>query len=216
MQPQSCQLVFFDLETSGRNRKVCEILQIAATANKSAFSTYVQPTMAIQEDASKVNGITIAGNTMYFNKKTVESVSISDALQAFSQFLRSFSTPCILVAHNASFDISFLLREVHKNSMINDYAKIIYGFVDSLKILKKKFTERPREKGMFTLKKLADDFLTLDAGDENFHEGLFDCKILQNLIAKTHLYQECYQQENIQIFKDSMLDVISGRKKVEY
>lgn len=209
--PSACKIVFFDLETSGVDRKSCEILQIAAKVDDYSFSTYVRPQLAIPAEASAVNSIEIIDDKLCYNKAPVHCVSIVSALEAFIQFLGKFSAPCLLVAHNATFDADILLREVRRNSMILDYSKVIYGFVDSLPVFKKILPKR-KGTGMFKRSKLAEDFLP-PSTNQDFHEGLFDCKILQELIAVKVTVDLLY--ENIMYFKDRMQNAITGKKNVK-
>ncbi|KAK0167761.1 hypothetical protein PV327_001625 [Microctonus hyperodae] len=162
-------MVVFDLETSGRS-KHSDILQIAAIADKDIFSVYVRPTQHIEESASEVNGLTNIDGELYLHGKKLLTLSIIEALQSFYSFLSRIGGTCILVAHNSTFDTSFLLREVIKYSLENEYHKIIYRFADSLKLLKRKFPQR-QIKGMFTLSRLAEDLLEINVCKENFHEA---------------------------------------------
>jgi DNA polymerase III epsilon subunit-like protein len=50
--------IFFDLETTGLG-KDCDIVQIAAVhENGKTFNRYIIPEVDIEEDATKINGIT--------------------------------------------------------------------------------------------------------------------------------------------------------------
>lgn len=57
--------------------------------------------------------------------------------------------------------------------------------------------------------KLAKDFLTLDE-NQDFHKGLFDCEVLQQLILK--IVEPDILLKNISYFKDEMENRIIGRK----
>lgn len=209
--PSSCKIVYFDLETSGTNRKTCEILQIAAKVDDLSFSTYVRPQHPIPEEASAVNKIEVICGELCYNKKQVPSQSIASALHSFSEFLKNLSAPCLMVAHNASYDTDVLLRAVRKQTMIQDFSKIIYGFIDSLPVFRTLFPERKGE-GMFKLSKLAQDFLSL-SDEQDFHEGLFDCKVLQELVVSKVSTDVLFQKINF--FKDCMLNTITGKKKAK-
>ncbi|XP_051157864.1 uncharacterized protein LOC127279510 [Leptopilina boulardi] len=177
---ENCQIIFFDLETSGR-RKTSDILQIAAKVDDKTFSVFIQPTQPIDEEASKVNGFENVGNVLYLKGNECITISMIDALLAFYEFFSKNSKGCILTAHNASFDVSFLIREIQKYSLAQEFQKIIYGFCDSLHLFRKKFPSR-KGTGMFTLSKLAEDFLTNGVSPENFHEALYDVIILDQLV----------------------------------
>ena len=97
----------FDLETSGRHRN-SDILQLPAVANNSVFSVYVEPTQAIEKSASEVNGLQNIDGELYLKNKKLTTMPMVDALTSFHAFLQQFNKNCILIAHNATFDVSFL------------------------------------------------------------------------------------------------------------
>lgn len=76
---ENCQIIFFDLETSGR-RKTSDILQIAAKVDDKTFSAFIQPTQPIDEEASKVNGFENVGNVLYLKGNECITISMIDAL----------------------------------------------------------------------------------------------------------------------------------------
>lgn len=95
---------------------------------------------------------------------------------SFLEFLNLSPKPCVLLAHNASFDASFLMRTVSQYKMVSDYQKIA-GFCDSLSLIKK---ELPTRKGQFKLGALARDYLRIESR-EKFHDTLYDVQILKGL-----------------------------------
>ncbi|RLU15342.1 hypothetical protein DMN91_012336 [Ooceraea biroi] len=132
----NCKIICFDLETSSR-RKSADILQIAAKVNEHIFSVYIEPTQPIEKEATEVNGLENIYGKLYLRGNKLTTMTMHDALQAFYKFLTKFSTGCLLTAHNASFDVSYLIREIKKYSLINEFQGIIYGFCDTLKLFKK-------------------------------------------------------------------------------
>lgn len=76
-----------------------------------------------------MNKIELICGELCYNKKQMPSQSIASALQSFSEFLKNLSAPCLMVAHNASYDTDVLLRTVGKQTIIQDVSKIIYGFI---------------------------------------------------------------------------------------
>ncbi|XP_024869217.1 uncharacterized protein LOC112452964, partial [Temnothorax curvispinosus] len=176
---ENCKLVCFDLETSGR-RKDADVLQIAAKVDENIFSIYIEPTQTIDNEASQVNGLENIDGELFLNGEKLLTVSMREALQAFYEFLSKFTKGSLLIAHNAIFDITFLVREIKKYSLVDEFKKIIYGFSDSLKLFRKKLSDR-KGPGMFTLAKLAEDFLKNDSFEMNFHEATFDVIVLEKL-----------------------------------
>jgi len=199
-----CKIAFFDIETSSRERSA-DILQIAAVIDNYIFSVYIQPSQPIDKAASEINGLENVNGELYFNGKKVVTISILDALKAFHTFLSKFGSTCLLTAHNASFDVSFVIRECIKYSLIKDFKDVVYGFCDTLKLFRKKFSER-KKKGMCTLSKLAQDLLDENISNKNFHEATYDVLILQKLVNKNLSVDD--------LFKNSTLFMISVNNSI--
>ncbi|KAH0563647.1 hypothetical protein KQX54_003708 [Cotesia glomerata] len=90
--------------------------------------------------------------------------------------------PCLLVAHNATFDKSHLLRSILKCSMVPAFSKIA-GFSDSLPLFKKNFTSK-KILGEYKLSELAKNHLNINS-DDKFYEALYDVEILEKLVSLT-------------------------------
>lgn len=93
--------VVVDIETTGLNPRTDKITEIAAYKVAKGeivdkFSALVNPEINISQDIADLTGIT---NEMVRNAEKIDSV--------FDKFLK-FVDDAIIVAHNASFDISFL------------------------------------------------------------------------------------------------------------
>lgn len=169
--------VYFDLETSGLARSD-EILQIGAKYNDASFSVYVTPTQRISESASKITGLTSRSGELYFYNKLVSSFALQDALVSFKEFLDRTHKPVLLVAHNANFDATKLVKGIVQWNLQNQFN--IIGFTDSLKVLRRTFPER-KGPGMFKLSNLALDILGLH-DNEGFHDAEYDVNILPKII----------------------------------
>ena len=77
-------LVFFDLESTGLNVDEDEIVQIAAVANtqeSEEFSVFVLPSVAIDEGASKVHGITRQGRQLVRGGRILPSTDMETGLK---------------------------------------------------------------------------------------------------------------------------------------
>ncbi|MGB6004241.1 MAG: DEDD exonuclease domain-containing protein [Ornithinimicrobium sp.] len=93
--------VVVDLETTGGSAQDCEITEIGAVKVRAGevlgeFQTLVRPTAAIPGFITVLTGIS--------NAMVATAPRIAAALPAFLEYARG----SVLVAHNASFDISFL------------------------------------------------------------------------------------------------------------
>ena len=126
--------------TSGND---VEILQIAATDGKDEFSIYVKPCHVISPEASAVNKLTFQRGMLFYDGKPItDAVAIDVALKNFIEWLKS-RMPCILVAHNCkSFDARFLVQAAEKNGVMDDLAKTVSGFTDSLPAFRELLPER--------------------------------------------------------------------------
>lgn len=96
--------VVFDLETTGLNHRQDRIIEIGAVKVEHGriterFSQLVDPQIPLQPEIVSLTGIT---NSDLAGKPTIDKV-----LPAFL----SFAEDCLLVAHNATFDVSFIRRD---------------------------------------------------------------------------------------------------------
>lgn len=144
----SCNSVYFDLETSGF-KKTDKILQIAAKCEDRTFTVYATPTKAINSDASEHTGLKYIAGELYLRDLKLITLPLKDCLDAFSQFLNLSAKPCLLVAHNATFDTSHLLRAILQYSMTLSFVNVA-GFADTLKLFRKQFSGR-QDPGQFKL-----------------------------------------------------------------
>ncbi|MGN1412348.1 MAG: exonuclease domain-containing protein [Oscillospiraceae bacterium] len=100
------EYVVFDIETTGLSTTNDEIIEIGAIktlgTTQKRFRSYVKPTKEISIMAKRVNGI---NNAMLENAPTIDIVIVK-----FLDFIGDLP----LIAHNSSFDISFIKREALK------------------------------------------------------------------------------------------------------
>ena len=95
------EFVAFDIETTGLDKKNDAIIEIGAVKFKNGeildkFDTFVDPERFISYDITQLTGIT--------NEMVAGQPSIDTALMQFKEFIGD----AVLVAHNASFDMSFI------------------------------------------------------------------------------------------------------------
>lgn len=102
------EYVVFDLETTGLEPERCEIIEIGAVKIVNGeivqtFSTLIRPSQDIPEEITNITGIS--------NDMVVFAPALEEVLPDFYKFTRG----TVLVAHNASFDTSFLRYHANKN-----------------------------------------------------------------------------------------------------
>lgn len=101
--------VFYDLETTGLNIGSDKTVEIAAyhMAEKTSFSSFIDPGMPIPSEATRIHGIT---NEMVSGCASFNTV--------FLQFIEFCGKDAILVAHNNNrFDQPFMLAEANSHGI---------------------------------------------------------------------------------------------------
>ena len=124
------------METGGFS-KDAEILQIAAKYKDESFSVYITPIQNINEKASEVTGLRVVAGKLQCNGNVVCSLMLSEVLKKFYNYLSSLGKKCVLVAHNCNFDRPRLLGAIQKMFLLNHFQTIVYGFADTLPLIKK-------------------------------------------------------------------------------
>jgi DNA polymerase-3 subunit alpha (Gram-positive type) len=109
--------VVFDIETTGFssvNNKIIEIGAVKVKGNEiiDRFSTFVNPDVPIPFEIEKLTGIN--------DSMVIESPFIEEVLPKFLEF----SKDCVMVAHNAGFDISFIKENARRQGIHTDFTVI--------------------------------------------------------------------------------------------
>lgn len=113
------RFIAFDLETTGLSPESDRIIEISAILFEgfepvNKFSTLVNPGMHIPPSASAVNGIT--------DSDVKNAPGETQAIRQFCDFVGNdvLSGDVVLVAHNALFDIKFLLHAMSRSGIDAD------------------------------------------------------------------------------------------------
>lgn len=152
-----------DFETTGLTPGINEIIEIGAIKYRNdkpidTFQTYVKPIIdEIDPYITKLTGIS--------EETVVNSPSLKDVLPELINFIDSEN----IVAHNASFDMKFLLTEMNNNNI--PYQK--FRVIDTLPLARKNLPFLKNHK-LQTLK----EYLNLDIES---HNALDDCKVTGEL-----------------------------------
>ncbi len=109
--------VVFDIETTGLSpveNRIIEIGAVKVSGGKivGRFSAFVDPEVPIPFEIEKLTGIR---DDMVTGEEKIESV--------LPQFL-GFCEGCMLVAHNADFDISFIMENCDRQGIAHDFTYV--------------------------------------------------------------------------------------------
>lgn len=158
--------VVFDLETTGleaENSKIIEIGALKYINNElvSEYSVLINPEVPIPEVITKITGLT---EEQLNDKKTIQEV-----LPEFILFIEDLP----LVAHNSSFDLSFIEENIKRLGL----PMISNKNIDTLE-LSKIYIPKAYNHKLETLKR----FFHLEYGS---HRSVDDCK------TTNYIYQYC-------------------------
>lgn len=168
--------VVLDFETTGLSPVENNIIQIGAIRYVNfelveEYNTLVNPKEPISSTITKITGIT--------NKDVANAPTIEQVLPSLLEFINTN----VIVAHNASFDMKFLLENIEWLNLTSEK----YRVIDTLSLARKCIDETPNHK-LPTLKA----FLNLDHLES--HDALADCKVTGEL------YKYCYEK-NLTVVK---------------
>lgn len=170
-QDFKADFVVFDIETTGfspiKNR-IIEIGAVKVSAGKivDRFSTFVDPLVPIPYEIEKLTGIT---DDMVMGAEQIDVV--------LPQFL-AFCEGCILVAHNARFDMSFIMENCDRLGISHDFT-----YVDTVGIAR---VFLPGQK-KHTLDAVAK---TLGVSLENHHRAVDDAEATAEIFVKLIVMME--------------------------
>ena len=104
------EMVVFDIETTGLSNRTCKIIEIGAVKIKAgkiidSFNIFVDPETEIPEEITRLTSIT--------NEDVKGAPKEREALEMFF----GFATDCLLIAHNANFDIGFIRVAAERQGM---------------------------------------------------------------------------------------------------
>ena len=160
-----CDFVVFDIETTGLSCTDDEITEIGAVKISNGvvtdrWSTFVNPKRPIPEKIVTLTGI------------TDEMVSDAPAIEGVLPDFITFCNGCVLVAHNAAFDTSFIKAKCKRCNIEYSFAAL-----DTLKLARCMYPQLPNHK-LDTLTKHLNVLL------ENHHRAVNDAKATADAFIK--------------------------------
>ncbi|MDY5102241.1 MAG: PolC-type DNA polymerase III [Agathobacter sp.] len=125
-QSLDADYVVFDLETTGFSPETNRIIEIGAVKVQGGvivdkFSTFVNPKVPIP---FRIEQLTTINDSMVIDAPDIETI-----LPEFMQFCEG----CVMVAHNADFDMSFIKKNCKRQGM--DYKPTIIDTVSLARVL---------------------------------------------------------------------------------
>lgn len=190
--------IVFDLETTGLSPISDEIIEIGAVKLQNGkivdtFSEFVNPGRPIPANIVELTGITDA---------MVESAP--DITQILPRFLE-FSQDGVMVAHNASFDMSFLREACRRQHFPTEYTVL-----DTLELSRAMFPELGRHKLNVVAKHLGVSL-------ENHHRACDDAAAAAGILQKCFaLLQENYSVSYIQELNTALATTANVSKSKAY
>ena len=164
--------------------RTSDIIQLAAVGEDGEeFNTYVMPKKIISAGASQVTGLYMVGGQLEHHGVAVPTVSITDALKQFTDFLHKYEKP-VLVGHNIkSFDCPIITSHMQASKLSQKFSSNIYGFIDTLSVSKKIF--KKEDVGNYRQETLVNVLLQKKYDSHNAIEDVKSLKLLFN--EKMHL-----------------------------
>lgn len=158
--------VVFDLETTGLESSLCEIIEIGALKYKNnelveEFSVLVKPDKSISDEITRITGIS--------NEMVMNAFGIDKVLPDFLTFIEDLP----LVAHNSSFDLSFIEENIKRLGL----PMIKNTNIDTVE-LARTYIPKAYNYKLTTLK----NYFKLDYGS---HRSIDDCK------TTNYVYEYC-------------------------
>lgn len=119
--------VVIDIETAGFNAKTDAMLEIAATTLRMDFEGVLHPATTVHFHIAPFEGANIEKSAIEFNgidpfSPLRGAINEKDALQEIFKVVRkemkeAHCTRALMVAHNASFDMSFFNAAIERNNI---------------------------------------------------------------------------------------------------
>ncbi len=185
-------IIVFDIETTGLSHATERITEIGAVKLRNLevveeFGTFVNPEKPIPENISELTGIT--------DDMVADAPSEKDALEKFISFCGSAP----LVAHNASFDTSFIRAAAERCGI-----SFSFNSVDTLPLCRAAIPNKKK----YSLDAVAEYY---KLGDFNHHRAIDDAKMLGEIFVR--IIADCRKGRAIEKWGD--LNISLGNTDVK-
>ena len=176
-----CAWVVLDVETTGLNTHADEIIEIGAVriehgVEVAEFSELINPGRPVPDKVVEITGITSA---MLRDKR-----ALMEVMPEFAKFCEG----AVLVAHNASFDMSFFRRAFRQAGFPFDFT-----ILDTLALVRNQYPHNKSHKLGTMCKQLGISLL-------NAHRAVHDARATSLLLLK--VVQEIQQEKHIQTLNE--------------
>lgn len=187
---ENATFVSFDLETTGLSSRMEEIIEIGAVKMKNGmeldrFQSFVNPGKPLSSFTTELTGI---DNNMVKNAPDIKEV-----LAKFLEFCKD----CILVAHNAIFDVSFIKEAINRLG----FPKLTNPIIDTLPLSRYLYSEHRSH----TLGSVARRF-NIEYDEEVAHRADYDAQVLANvfevILSELVTKREVKRHEEIEQLQD--------------
>ena len=164
-QDLKSDFVVFDIETTGFSPVSNKIIEIGAVKVSGGeivdrFSTFVNPQVPIPFEITQLTSIK--------DEMVMDAPVIEEILPRFLEF----SEGCVMVAHNANFDMSFIMENCRRQGFSD-----VFTFVDTMQISRAILTDQAKH----TLDAVCK---TLGISLENHHRAVDDAEATAHIFVK--------------------------------
>ena len=189
--------VVFDIETTGLDKHTCEITEIGAVKVQNGeitdrWSTFVNPQMPIPENIVELTGIT--------DNMVKDAPTIEEQLDGFKEFCAG----CVLVAHNAEFDVGFMKEKAKRAGTDFEFA-----YMDTMTLARCLYPDLPNYK-LDTLTKHLIILL------ENHHRAVDDAKATADIFVCMLEHLKRLGKDNLNNVNDEFNLRMAAKKSKAY
>lgn len=146
---------------------------------------------------------------MFYHETQVPTITLRGALVGLLQFLRKIGKPVALIAHNGfQLDAPLIIKNMQVSGLWEEFYSIVYGFIDTLPLLRSKLIDRKTAKLKFNQDSLVHDILGNDYM-KGAHNALTDVNNLEQILQKTKV-----NDENLKKWTKSISAIVENMERL--